>query len=152
VSTRVRVLLTPEAGLLGQSVRFVVSGCASAAVYLLSTTGLALVAGLPFELALAVGFCVTVAFNFTLQRMFVWVRREGFALPLHRQFGRYLSVALAQYGLTALRVAVLPGVLGLPAEIVYLTSAVALAMVNFLAFRHGVFHAKQPLAPGGNGC
>lgn len=133
-------LLTPEAGLLGQGVRFVVSGCTSAAVYLTSTTLLALAFGLPFEVALAIGFCLTVAVNFTLQRVFVWARHDGFALPLHHQFGRYLSLAVAQYALTAVNIAVLPGVLGLPAEVVYLATAVSLAAVNFIALRHRVFH------------
>lgn len=143
VSERVRRLLTPEAGLLGQGVRFIVGGCTSAAVYLLSTTALALVVGLPFEMALAIGFCVLVAVNFTLHRMFVWVHHEGFALPFHRQFGRYISFAGAQYGLTALSIAVLPRVLGLSAELVYLATAVALAVVSFATFRYGVFHAKD---------
>jgi putative flippase GtrA len=140
---RARVLLTPEAGLLGQTVRFVLNGCVSASVYLSSTTVLALVVGAPFELALAAGFCLMIAVNFTLHRLFVWVNREGFALTAHRQFGRYISFEVAQYGLTALGVGVLPHALGLPAEAVYLLLAVAFAGVSFLIFRHGVFHARR---------
>ncbi len=140
---RVRRMLTPEAGLLGQGVRFVVGGCTSAAVYLLSTTFLALVVGLPFEVALAIGFCLAVTVNFTLHRMFVWVHHEGFALPFHRQFGRYISFAGAQYGLTAASIAVLPRALGLSTELVYIATALTLAVVNFATFRHGVFHAKE---------
>jgi putative flippase GtrA len=143
VAERVQRLLAPEAGLLGQGARFVVGGCATAVVYLLSTTLLALVAGLPFEVALAIGFCLTISFNFSLQRMFVWVHDEAFALPLGHQLGRYLSITGAQYGLTAASIAVLPRVLGLPTEVVYLATAVALAAFNFIAFRHGVFHAER---------
>jgi putative flippase GtrA len=145
VGERARMLLTPEAGLLGQGVRYILGGCTSAGVYILSTTVLALVVGLPFELALAIGFCLMIAVNFTLHRVFVWVNREGFALPLRRQFGRYLSVAGVQYGVTAVSVAVLPRALGLPAEVVYLLSAVSFAAISFTAFRYGVFHAKRPL-------
>jgi putative flippase GtrA len=146
VGERVRRLLTPEAGLLGQGVRFIVGGCTSAAVYLLSTTVLALVVGLPFEMALAIGFCLLIAVNFTLHRMFVWVHHEGFALPFHRQLGRYISFAGAQYGLTAVSIAALPRVLGLSAELVYLATALALAVVSFATFRNGVFHAKDSAA------
>lgn len=146
--TRVRVqrLLKPEAGLLGQGVRFIVGGCTSAAVYLSSTTVLALVIGLPFELALAIGFCLLVAVNFTLHRMFVWVNRDGFALSFHRQFGRYITFVGAQYALTAASIAALPRVLGLSTELVYVLTALALATVSFVTFRRGVFHAKEPTA------
>jgi putative flippase GtrA len=147
VSERVRGLLAPESGLLGQGARFIVGGCATAVVYLLSTTLLAVVVGLPFEVALAIGFCLTIGFNFTLQRMFVWVHHEQFALPLSRQLGRYISVTGAQYGVTAAGVAVLPGALGFSVEVVYLTIAVSLAAVNFVAFRYGVFHAEEQAQP-----
>jgi putative flippase GtrA len=147
VTERFQRLLTPEAGLLGQGVRFIAVGCATAVVYLLSTTLLAIVAGLPFELALAIGFCLTIGFNFTLQRMFVWVHNEEFALPLRHQLGRYISVTGAQYGVTAASVAIAPRALGLSTEVVYLATAVSLAAVNFVAFRAGVFHAEQPPKP-----
>ena len=150
MAERVRRLLTPEAGLLGQGVRYIVGGCTSVAVYLLSTTFLALVVGLSFELALAIGFCLTVAVNFPLHRMFVWVNHEGFALPIHHQFGRYISVAGAQYGLTAASIAILPRVLGLPTEVVYLVTALAFAVVSFIAFRKGVFHANESALPDGS--
>lgn len=123
--------------------RFVLGGCTTAVVYLLGTTLLALVVGLPFEVALAIGFCLVIAVNFTLHRVFVWVHHEEFALPLHHQFGRYISVAGAQYGLTAASVALLPRALGLPTEIVYLATAVLITPINFLVFRSGVFHSGQ---------
>jgi putative flippase GtrA len=134
-------LSAPAARLRGQGARYILIGCASAAVYLLSTTLFALALGLPFEAALAAGSCVTVAFNFTAQRTFVWVHEGQFALSLHRQFGRYMYVVAAQYGVTALSVGVLPHLLGLASEIVYLATAASLAAVNFVAFRYGVFHA-----------
>jgi putative flippase GtrA len=150
VRERAQSLLTPESGLLGQGVRYVVNGCTTAGVYLLSTTLLALVAGLPFQAALAVGFCLACAVNFTLHRGFVWMHYEDYALPLHHQFGRYLAVAVSVYGLTALSVALLPGALGLPTEVVYLATALALTPVNFVIYRSGVFHPK-PSAELGEG-
>jgi putative flippase GtrA len=146
----VQSLLTPDSGLLGQGVRYVVGGCTSAFVYLLSTTFFALVVGLPFEIALAIGFCLTTAVNFSLHRLFVWVHYDEFALPLHHQFGRYITFAGTQYGLTATSIAVLPGPLGLPTEVVYLATALLLATVNFIVFRNRVFHAKRPVGMSGS--
>lgn len=138
-------LLTPESGLLGQGVRYLVNGGTTTVIYLSSTTLLALVVGLPFEVALAIGFSLAVTVNFTMHRLFVWVHREEFALPLHHQFGRYITLAGTQYGLTATSIAVLPRVLGLSTEVVYLATATALATVNFVVFRQRVFHAKGPV-------
>lgn len=142
MSELVQRLRTPESGLLGQVARFVVNGCTTAAVYLLSTTLLALAVGLPFEIALAIGFSLAIAVNFTLHREFVWVHRGEFALPFHHQFGRYLLLAGTQYGLTAISVALLPRALGLPTEVVYLATVLLLTPLNFVAFRLGIFHAK----------
>lgn len=113
-----------------------------AAVYLGTTTVLASVVGLPFQLALAIGFCTALVVHFTLQRLFVWAHHEEYALALHRQVARYLLVASAQYGLTAASTALLPSALGLPVEVVYLATVVLLLSASFLVFRHGVFHAK----------
>jgi putative flippase GtrA len=105
------------------------------------------VVGLPFELALTIGFCIAVAVHFTLQRLFVWIHHEEFALPLHHQAGRYLVSAGTQYGLTLASTSLLPPVLGLPVEVVYLATVLVLVCGNFLILRHGVFHAR-PSSPG----
>ncbi len=139
---RPRTLLTSESGLLGQGVRFALVGSMSAAVYLLTTSALALVAGMPFEIALPIGFCLGVVVHFTLQRVFVWGHGAKFALAFHQQAGRYLLVAGAQYGATAASTASLPSALGAPTEVVYLATVVLLTGCNFVVFRHGVFHAK----------
>jgi putative flippase GtrA len=115
---------------------------------MLSTTLLAIVVGLHFEVALAIGFCLMIAVNFTLHRVFVWVHHEGFALTVHRQFGRYILVAGTQYGVTAASVAVLPRALEISAELVYLATAALFAAVSFVAFRYGVFHAGPSARPG----
>ena len=141
-----RSLRTPESGVLGQLVRYSLGGCTTASVYLISTTLLALVVGLPFEVALIIGFCLAIVVSFSLHRGFVWVHHEEFALPFRHQFGRYISVALTQYGLTATSVALLPGALGLPTEAVYLATALLLTPANFLIFRNGVFHARASVS------
>jgi putative flippase GtrA len=141
-----RRLLAPDSGLLGQWVRFAIVGGATALIYLLTTTLLAFVVGLPFQVALTIGFCFAMAFHFTMQRVFVWANSDGFALPFHHQAGRYLAMAGAQYGVASATTSLLPSLLGLPIEVVYVATVLLLPIVNFLVFRHGVFHAKIPLA------
>lgn len=137
-----QTLKTPESGLLGQGTRFVIAGGSVALVYLVTTTVLAEVVGMPFQAALAIGFCVGLVVHFTLQRTFVWTHHEEFALPLHHQAGRYLAVAAVQYGVTAASTSLLPAALGLPTEIVYLATVAVVLSTNFLVFRHGIFHSK----------
>ncbi len=138
----VHTLKAPESGTLGQGVRFALSGGTVALVYLATTTVLAEVVGLPFQVALAIGFCVGLVVHFTLQRLFVWSHHEEFALPLSHQLGRYLAVAAAQYGITAASTAILPKALGVSTEVVYLVTVAVVVSVNFLVFRNGIFHAK----------
>jgi putative flippase GtrA len=137
-----RTLLEPDSGMLGQGVRYVIAGGLVSLVYLFTTTFLALVVGLPFQVALPIGFGCGLVVHFTLQRLFVWVHHEAFALPLRRQARRYLTLAGAQYGTTALTTSLLPGPLGLPTEVVYLATAALLTSTNFLVFRHRIFHPR----------
>jgi putative flippase GtrA len=139
----VRILRSPSSGLLGQGVRYGLAGAAVALVYLSTTTVLAEVVRIPFQIALAIGFSVALVAHFTLQRLFVWSHQEEFALPLRHQAGRYLTVAGTQYGLTIASTSLLPAALGVSTEIVYLVTVAVLASTNFLVFRHGIFHADQ---------
>ena len=145
-----RTLRSPSSGLLGQGVRYGLAGGTVAVVYLSTTTVLAEVVGLPFQVALAIGFSVALVVHFTLQRFFVWIHHDEFALPLHHQAGRYLTVAGTQYGLTIASTALLPAALGVSAEIVYLVTVAVLASTNFLVFRHGICQPDQAssLEPG----
>jgi putative flippase GtrA len=54
-----------------------------------------------------------------------------------------LVVAAAQYGLTAASTLLLPHAIGISTEIVYLVTVAAIITVNFVVFRHGIFHATQ---------
>jgi len=139
----VRALRAPESGVLGQGVRFALSGGTVALVYLATTTVLAEVLGLAFQLALAIGFSLGLVVSFTLQRVFVWTHHEEFALPLARQVRRYLLVAALQYGVTAASTDLLPSALGVSAELVYLATVAVVVSGNFLVFRHGIFHAES---------
>ena len=122
--------------------RYALAGTVVALVYLLTTSFLAEVVGLPFEVALSIGFVLAIAVHFTLQRTFVWVHEQDFALPLQRQARRYLAVAGAQYVLTGLSTSLLPGALGLTTEVVYLATVAVLTIANFLLFRHVVFQPE----------
>ena len=141
--TRNLALLRKD-GALAQGVRFALSGVVVSIVYVSVTTVLSVISHLRFEVALALGWCAAVSVHFTLQRVFVWAHRDGFALPLGRQVGRYLLLACSQLGVTAASTGLLPSALGLPAEVVYLATAALLTLVNFLVFRNRVFHTGAP--------
>ena len=142
IADRVEQLRSPDSGAVGQGLRYAVAGSIVALWYLITTTVLAEVFGVAFQLALAIGFVSAVLVHFTLQRFFVWVHHAGFALGLRSQVGRYLVVAGVQYAITAAATSVLPHALGLPVTPVYFATALGLASVNFLIFRGGVFHAE----------
>lgn len=127
---------------IGTAVRFLLVGATGVVVYTLTTTLLASGADVPFQIALAVGFCTALSVHFTLQRVFVWTHREAFALSLRHQLRRYLATSGAQYAATALSTSILPAALGLPTEIVYVVTVLALAIANFLVFRDRIFHAR----------
>lgn len=137
-----RRLFARDSGIFGQGVRYALTGGIVSVVYLSATTMLALVAGMPFEVALPIGFGLSLLVHFTLQRVFVWKHGDEFALPLRHQVGRYLTLAGSQYALTAASTSLLPSAVGLPTEVVYLATALVITSTNFLFFRHRVFHAK----------
>jgi putative flippase GtrA len=141
-SAHARYLQSPRSGLLGQGVRFALAGGIVVVVYVGTTTVLAKVVGMHFQIALAIGFGVALIVQFNLYRMFVWTHHEEFALPVHHQAGRYLAAAAIGYGLTAVCTSLLPAALGVPTEVVYLAMVAALPMINFIVFRYVIFHAK----------
>jgi putative flippase GtrA len=120
----------------------VFAGGAVAGVYLLATLFLAKVVGLPFQAALAIGFTTALSAHFTLQRFFVWVHHEEFALPFRAQARRYLAISLTQYGATAAATAVLPEALGISTEVIYILATALITVANFTLFRTRVFHPE----------
>jgi putative flippase GtrA len=139
---RVRHLASHESGRLGQGVRFAIAGGVVTVVYVATTTLLAQVFGVAFQVALVVGYTLGLCVHFTLQRVFVWVHHEEFVLSVHQQAGRYLLLAALQYATTAAAVAVLPTPLGLSSQVVYLGAVVVVTAANFLIFGSRVFHAR----------
>jgi putative flippase GtrA len=137
-----RNIRSPEWGIAGQGVRFVIAGGLVAGVNVTITLGLHSVFSVQFQIALAVGFVTGVLLHFTLQRVFVWRHYESFALRIHHQVLRYVLVGASQYGVTALSTSALPGLLDLPVEFVYIATMLTVAVVNFLVFRGRVFHSS----------
>jgi putative flippase GtrA len=135
-----RDIRSPEWGLVGQGIRFALSGVTVAVVYVTVTTVLHVALTVPFQIALLIGFSVSVALHFTLQRVFVWRHHEKFTLAVHDQAARYLGVCAVQYGITALSTSQLPNAVGLPVEVVYLMTMFAAASLNFVVFRGRIFH------------
>ncbi len=136
---RERLNLLLSGSTTAQGARFLLSGGFVAVVYVGTTSLLAFI-GLPFQVALAIGFAIAIATHFTLQRAFVWTHSARFALGLRGQIARYLLLAGLQYGITAIATATLPRRFGVNTEIVYLITAAVLSCTNFLLFRSRVFH------------
>jgi putative flippase GtrA len=145
---RIDHLRSPHSGLLGQLLRFGLAGSVVAVVYLTVTTLLYKVFGSPFQVALAIGYTTGLLLHFTLQRLFVWIHHEEFALPINHQLGRYLTMAGVQYGITAACTAWLPGALGLDTEVVYLLTMALVTTAGFLLMRFVIFHAQAGAAAG----
>lgn len=124
-----------------QGFRFALVGAVVFGIYVGTTTLLAEVIGLPFEVSLAIGFALAVATHFNLQRLYVWRHAAAFALPLHHQLARYLTMAGIQYGLTAAITSTVPHALGISPELVYLPTVTLITATNFLIFRSRIFHA-----------
>jgi putative flippase GtrA len=129
--------------LIGQTMRYGVAGGLVALVYVAVTSVGSQLLRLPFQLALASGFGTALLLHFTLQRGFVWVPHSGYALRLHRQLGRYLAMAGAQYATTAASIAVLPDALGASTEIVYLATTALITVAGFLTMRFLIFHDRR---------
>ena len=96
--------------------------------------------GLPFQIALALSYGTALALNFTLHRTFTFASDSGYALRLPGQIARFLALALFQYVVTALAIALLPDALGLPEFAVWAIVMATFAIGNFLALRLTTFH------------
>jgi putative flippase GtrA len=143
VGALTRYLRSPQSGLVGQIVRFGLTGGLVTTFYLALTIVLSQVVGLPFQVALAIGFLSAILLHFTLQRLFVWVTEDGFALPLRHQVGRYLLMAATQYAITVASTAILPGVLGVDTELVYVATMAVVTTTGFLVMRFIIFHGTR---------
>jgi putative flippase GtrA len=123
-----------------QVTRFALTGAFVAAVYFAVTTGLAVLAGAPTQLAVIVGYLCSLAVHFTANRQFVFASSGGYAHHLSAQGSRYILVALCSYSCTALLVALAERA-DLPELLVALVVPILFAAVTFFTLRSWVFQA-----------
>jgi len=136
-----RVTELRKSGSLGPVVvRYALGGGTSAAVYIGLTLLLSGPGQINIQIAIPVAYVCALVVHFSLQRWFVWAHHEEYALAPHVQAGRYLLVAFAQYAFTAVCTAVLPPILGVSEQVVYVVCALLAAGLAFLALRFAVFH------------
>lgn len=127
--------------LLSQLLRFAGAGAFVMLLYLTLTTGLSQLAGVPLQLAIAVGYFAGVAAHFLLHRFFVFASGDEYALSPAGQLVRFVVLAVAQYAVTALSVAVLPGALGIERLAVWLGTVAVVTPLTFVLLRTRLFHA-----------
>jgi putative flippase GtrA len=123
-----------------QTLRYAIGGTFTTVVYVGLVLGLSGPADVPIQLAIVIGYGTALAIHFRLQHRFVFRRDDGFALERRHQLRRYLTTAATQYSLAALSTGLLPGILGVHEQIVYVVTALSLAAVTFLVLRTHVFH------------
>lgn len=121
--------------------RFAVTGALVGGSHLALVT-VAVLAGVPIQLALALSFIVALAMHFTLNRQWVFVADAGYALHLTRQGLRYLAVAATSYAGTSTAVASLPDVLGVHELVVLFLATAAMACFSFAALNLWVFRTE----------
>jgi putative flippase GtrA len=129
--------------MMGQGMRYVLSGGAVAMITVAVTVTLAEGVGLVYEVSYAIGYCVALATHFSLQRWFVWAHHDGFALSIRNQLARYLPFALFNYGFVAASIALLPRLLGVSTSVAYLEATAIITFLSFLVLRTRIFHADS---------
>ena len=131
-------------GLRPSAWRFAVTGGIVAVAYFAVTSALVGLAGVPAQLAIALGYAATLTLHFTLNRRFVFVSQRGYAMRLSSQGARYVVVALCSYALTAVVVAA-AGRANVPELAAGLLTPLVLAGISFVVLRTWVF-ASAPAA------
>jgi putative flippase GtrA len=142
----------PAAALLQRSWvrRLLRFGMTAAAVQGVYTAGMGvglLILDAPRQAVLLVAFLLSLVVHFSLNRQWVFNpahphedgEGHGYHLGLSRHGVRYAVAAVVVYGVTALSLAVLPGVLGLAPFLVWLGTCVVIGIVNFFVLGQLVF-------------
>ncbi len=131
---------SPDA-LVASFLRFIAVGIASLVVDV-AAFAVFLGVGLPYPIAVTLGFLLSWAFNFTAHKLFTF-RQRGWAVG---EVGRYLIAAGTNYLLTMAWVAASVELVGLTPFLGKLTSLPMVTMVSFLLARLWVFRPRS----GGN--
>lgn len=122
-------------------VRFALTGGLVAAVAFACMTAQLTIFDVPGQLALLITYVVSTSLHFLLNRQWVWHGAHGYALQITVQGRRYLCVVALSYGINAISLGWLPGLLDVPELAVYFVVTSLLAVVSYLVLRHWVFGA-----------
>lgn len=129
------------ARLVGQLVRFIMSGGGVAIVSWTLMAVLYALAGLPEQIALILAYVGGLSVHFFLNREWVFRSDSPYHLRPSAQALRYVGLALVSYGITAVALATLPGLLGVHPLVVYYGTSAALAVMTFIVLRLFVFRS-----------
>lgn len=132
----------PSARAIVGLLRYLIAGGVVFVVYVTLTLVLSGPVGVAIQVAIPVAYVLAVACHFVLQRRFVFAGQQ-FALRLHEQLVRYVAIGAIQYPVTALATAVLPDVLDVSEQVVYVAVTAVISATGFLVLRYGVFHAQS---------
>lgn len=138
---RLRALRRSAAG-RHQLLRFATAGGLVALVYLGLGVALSGPLGLPIQVAIPIAYVVAISLHYGLQRWFVFAHADAFALRGRAQLRRYVVVGAIQYALQALATSLLPDVLGVSEQVVFVAVAVLTPVVTFVVLRAAVFHQR----------
>ena len=127
-------------GAHAQFVRWAAVGVSVGAMYLGLTLLLAGPVGLPIQAAIPIGYTTAIALHFSLQRWFVFHSPAAFALAMHHQVGRYVLLAVMQYGIVAVSTGVLPRLIDVPERVVYVGTVCVSSAIGFVLLRTSIFH------------
>jgi putative flippase GtrA len=143
VRSAIAWLRSPDRGLMGQGMRYALSGVAVALISVVVTVTLAEGVGLAYEPSYAIAYCLAIATHYSLQRWFVWAHHAGFALSMRKQLRRYLPFAFFNYAFVAGSIALVPHLLDVPTSAAYLGATVVITLGSFLVLRSQIFHPHR---------
>jgi putative flippase GtrA len=127
--------------------RFAISG-GIVALLAFTITAILQIVGLPFQAAFAIAYTIGITVHFFLHRYFTFTADGQYRLRARHQASRFLAVALGNYLLIAVSVALLTSWLGLPSLLIYAVVAGIAAVANFVLLAVRVFH-RERAAHGG---
>jgi putative flippase GtrA len=130
-----------------RAIRFALSAAAVQSVYALAMAIGLLVLDGPRQAVLAVAYALALVVHFSLNRQWVFNprhpsdagERTAYRLGLSGHGARYVVVAAVVYGLTALSLGVLPGVLGIAPFLVWAATCAVIGVANFFLLERLVF-------------
>lgn len=97
-------------------------------------------AGAHPQIALVIGMGISTVAHFILNRQWVFTHDgRGFHFHLTAQSTGYIALALFNYGVAALALAVLPGLLGIGSIAAYLVTTVAIGINNYFLLGRVIF-------------